>query len=268
MKTFPSVLILVCVIGLSACKEELIPIPAGLLVDQISSAETGDDYLLRIHVPADYEVSQLSYPVLYQLDGETTTGSVLKSYQELVNQEAIEELIIVSIDYVHDNKRTRDYTPTTLDQFDESGGAHAFFQFLDLELIPYIDQNYRTTSSNTLRGHSLGGLFASYALFTSSTLSRPFESYIIESPSWWWDDNFVIGQEYAYSEQHSELNAHVYFSVGEYEPASMKGPFELIRDRMLQRNYDGLRATFEILPDQDHLDVRENHKGLLEIFGK
>ena len=268
MHNYCFILVILFALASPACREEPIPIPDGLLTDQISSSETADEYLLRIHLPDNYEAVETAYPVLYQLDGETTTGSVLQSYEALRHQNIIDELIIVTIDYVHENKRTRDYTPTFLKEFDESGGAERFLRFLRLELIPHIDRSYRTTSDNTLRGHSLGGLLASYVLFEQDNSGYPFVNFIIESPSWWWDDNYAIGQEYNYSMQYNELNAHVYFSVGAYEPASMKGPFELIRDRMLSRNYDGFQSKFEILTGMDHLDVRENDRGLCEIFGK
>jgi predicted alpha/beta superfamily hydrolase len=61
--------------------------------------------------------------------------------------------------------RARDFTPTRTSGDPNSGGAPAFLDFLEHELIPFIDRTYRTnTSDRGLLGHSLGGLFALYAL--------------------------------------------------------------------------------------------------------
>lgn len=251
-----------------SCEEEIKPIPKGLIEEIFDSQQVGDTYIIRINLPESYIESERVYPVLYQLDGETTTGSVIKSYKNLTVSNYIQEFIIVTIDYKFDNKRVRDYTPTALDGFDESGGAAKFLNFLRLELFPYINDNYRTNQVNTLRGHSLGGLFASYVLFRSNDADAIFSNFIIESPSWWWDDNFSIGQEFEYAQNFDDLFAQTYFSVGEFEPASMKGAFELMRDRLQARSYNSFRSKFEILDHQNHIDVRENEKGLIEIFAK
>ena len=260
-------LVLVSLFILS-CQEDIESIPKGLIEETFDSQEVGDTYIIRVNLPQSYTENERIYPVLYQLDGETTTGSVIKSYKNLTATNHIQEFIIVTIDYKFDNKRVRDYTPTALSGFDESGGAVKFLNFLRLELSPYINSKYRTNQINTLRGHSLGGLFASYALFKNNDTDAIFSNFIIESPSWWWDDNFSIGQEFDYAQNFDDLATHAYFSVGEFEPASMKGVFELIRDRIQKRSYSSFRSKFEILDNQNHIDVRENEKGLIEIFAK
>lgn len=250
---------------ISGCREDVEPIPSGLTTFEFASPSVGDTYLIRIHLPESFNSSRI-YPVLYQLDGRTSTGSVIKSYNALQRRGEIEEVIIVTIDYVNRDERERDFTPTSHPEFGDSGGAANFLQFLTDELVPYINNIYSTDSEfgNTLRGHSLGGLFASYAMFQRSPA---FKNYIIESPSWWWDDNFTIGQEFEYAQENNDLDVTTYFSVGEYEGATMKGSFEVIRDRIISRNYPSFSAQFEILSKQDHLDVRENANGLKVIFG-
>ncbi len=52
--------------------------------------------------------------------------------------------------------RMRDYTPTNTAQMDKdfglegikSGGASTFVQFLEQELLPFIEQHYRTKSKD------------------------------------------------------------------------------------------------------------------------
>lgn len=258
-----SILSLLLIVG---CKEEITPIPKGLVTFEFPSQIVDETYLIRIHLPESYNPTS-SYPVLYQLDGSTTTGSVIQNYTRLQHSGNIGEVIIVTIDYVSNNARERDFTPTSHPEFRNSGGAANFLRFLTEELIPHIDSEYSTdiVFGNTLRGHSLGGLFASYVMFEGS---MAFKHYIIESPSWWWDDNFSIGQEFAYAQSNSDLPVSAYFAVGGFEGAIMKGSFEVIRDRLQQRNYPSFSAQFEVLPKQDHLDVRNNTNGLIAIFGR
>jgi predicted alpha/beta superfamily hydrolase len=72
------------------------------------------------------------------------------------------------------NQRFRDLTPTPAGQ-NGAGGGPKLLAFLKDELIPYITKKYPSNGSNILWGHSLGGLFVLYTLFTEPQL---FDAYI------------------------------------------------------------------------------------------
>lgn len=102
-------------------------------------------------------------------------------------------------DRIEEFDRSRDYTPTAFAPPDAdhflanspkdwkgSGGAPAFFDYLESTVIPFVEARYQVDrQERTLIGKSKGGLAASYAL-----LERPglFNKYVIISPSIWWDD--------------------------------------------------------------------------------
>jgi pimeloyl-ACP methyl ester carboxylesterase len=73
-----------------------------------------------------------------------------------------------------------------------NGGAEAFLAFVAEVLKPEVAKRYpeADTGKSILFGHSLGGLFAAYALLT-----RPgdFGAFISSSPSLWWDGFAVLG---------------------------------------------------------------------------
>lgn len=75
---------------------------------------------------------------------------------------------------------------------DQDGGADAFLDFLTDTLAPEIGRRYPEASGDDriLFGHSLGGLFTAYALLT-----RPeaFRTFLINSPSLWWDGFAING---------------------------------------------------------------------------
>ena len=74
------------------------------------------------------------------------------------------------------------------------GGADRFLEFIDGELKPWVNENFRTEPFEILGGHSFGGLFAVHVM-----LNRPdsFDAYIAVSPSLWWDDRVVFDYEIA-----------------------------------------------------------------------
>jgi len=58
-----------------------------------------------------------------------------------------------------------------------AGGADNFKKFMQEELVPFIDSNYRTVKNDrTIAGLSFGGLFAAYVLFAEPSL---FQRYIL-----------------------------------------------------------------------------------------
>jgi hypothetical protein len=94
---------------------------------------------------------------------------------------------VVNVYPNNQNQRFRDLTPTSGGQ-NGAGGGPKLLTFLKDELIPYINKKYPSNGSNILWGHSLGGLFVLYTLFTEPQV---FDAYIAADPSVWWDHGFL-----------------------------------------------------------------------------
>lgn len=99
--------------------------------------------------------------------------------------------------------------PATLD------AAGQFHQFISQELIPFIKTQYRTDpTKQILYDHSLSGLFVLYALFQEPTL---FQGYLSTSPSIWYGSKAILANESHYAQNHTDLPAKLYLSVGQQE---------------------------------------------------
>ncbi|MEM6802216.1 MAG: alpha/beta hydrolase-fold protein, partial [Bacteroidota bacterium] len=61
-----------------------------------------------------------------------------------------------------------------------AGNAENFLEYLAAEVIPYINENYRTLDHNIAVGHSLGASFILYSLLEKPNL---FRNYIAISPN-------------------------------------------------------------------------------------
>ena len=164
------------------------------------------------------------------------------------------EIIVVGIAYgaypgQEGNNRTRDFTPTAVQDFPSSGGAEKFFQFIRDELIPVIDTKYRTDPRDrTLSGASLGGLFSLYVLFENP---GTFNRYKISSPSIWWDNDVTFELEKKYAETHTDMPSRVFISVGDVEGTA--GACEKLVQAMNDRNYASLKLTSMVFEDAPHL---------------
>lgn len=148
---------------------------------------------LLIYVPSGYERDTTTrYPVVYLLDGDTHFHSVTGILDQLSGNEVCPKMIVVAIPNTH---RSRDLTPTRSlvlpgggqpDHLKTTGGGENFTAFIEKELFPYIENNYRTAPHRVLIGHSLGGLFAINTLLKHPQM---FDSYLAIDPSMWWDDH-------------------------------------------------------------------------------
>ena len=128
------------------------------------------------------------YPVLIVLDGNahfrSITGMVNYMSSGYNGNTRIPEMIVVAIQNVN---RRRDFTPDKIitKRENDSGGGDNFLSFLEDELIPELDQKYRTDPYQILFGHSLGGLLATHAYMKEKTL---FNAFIAIDPSFGtWD---------------------------------------------------------------------------------
>ena len=150
-----------------------------------------------VSLPASYRQSQRSYPVLYLLDGNwhfPVVASQVRYLSECGASDIIApELIVVGIENMD---RDKDFTPTHVPEYEgmefpTSGGAAEFQEFLTRELIPFIDDTYRTVDHRVLGGWSFGGLFTIYSMMQKPEL---FNAYLGISPSIWWEHERLLGE--------------------------------------------------------------------------
>lgn len=157
----------------------------------IHSNILNEDRTCLISLPDTYHDSSVidkKYPIIVLLDGyaffKTAAGIVHFMSSDRNRNHFMPETIIIAIKNVD---RERDFTFTKLKtkRPNTMGGGRFFLNFIEKELIPYLDKNYRTEARRTLVGHSLGGQFALNAYMDKNSI---FNAYISIDPSLWWDE--------------------------------------------------------------------------------
>ena len=123
----------------------------------ITSEKIGQRYDLLVSLPNDYRTSGKAYPVLYVLDGWHFPLMAFLQNNNIYS-ERMRPVIIVNISHGDVGAmaaRARDFTPTSTNQEPGSGGAGAFLDFLEHDVIPFVDRTYRTVPTDrALLGHS------------------------------------------------------------------------------------------------------------------
>ncbi|MEW2923085.1 alpha/beta hydrolase-fold protein [Muricauda sp. ANG21] len=158
--------------------------------------QIGSEYLIRsnilseqrqyfVSLPASYHTTKNRYPVMVISDGDYRFYQASGLLEFLSKQNRIPEMILIG---VANTDRTRDLTPTPIDNNASSGGADSFLRFIEDELLVQVDKMYRTNSYRLLAGHSLGGLFSVHAFLENSD----FDAFIATDPSLWWDNQIIL----------------------------------------------------------------------------
>jgi len=233
-----------------------------------------DKYLIQVGLPNSYYSSQMFYPVLYVLDGDFLFGITKGIADMLMFGKEIKDIIVVGISYgqgivVWNNKRTRDLTTggdTLLANGQHAGGADNFIKFIQYELFPVVNKNYRTNpDSSAICGTSYGGLLNSYILFKQPEL---FKNYIISSPSLNWRKKRTLKLETEYFRNHKELNATVYMTYGSLESKIFTNTIDEFISNIQMHNYKELRLVTRIFEGETHLSVPSTAftNGLKTIF--
>lgn len=222
-------------------------------------------YKLYVSVPEGYHDSRKRYPVLYLLDADYSFAIVHNIVEHLDQRDHLRPLILVAIAYDgplrYKLNRTRDYTPTHSPEGGYgpeyqkvSGGAPLFLKFIEKELIPFIEERYRTIPGDrALSGHSYGGLFTTWVFLTRPEL---FDRYIAISPSLWYDDEMIFALEKS-ARQTDRIapGTKLYLGVGEDENEIMPRDLRRFAELLDQHPREGLEVHSEVLQGETHNSV-------------
>ena len=149
--------------------------------DKFNMTSSVNDYTyeLSVFLPDNYEEEKdKQYPTLFLfLGGEHMFHAASGMSRLLSRHGEIPEMIVVGINNI---SWWKDLTPEKLEWKEEAGGGKDFLDFLSQQLLPHIDNSYRTTDHRIFMGHSLGGMYGIYMLSEAEQL---FDDFVLISPS-------------------------------------------------------------------------------------
>ncbi len=224
-----------------------------------------ENRLLNIYLPNGYSKDSLKlYPIIYLLDGSIDEDFIhivgLVQFGSFSWINLIPQSIVVGIANVD---RKRDFTFPTNNKKDKAdfpttGKSEDFINFIERELQPFIERNYKTDTIKTLIGQSLGGLLATEILIKKPEL---FDNYIIVSPSLWWDDESLLKD----TPTQYQSKKSIFIAVGKEGPIMEQTAKELY-DKLKLEKKENTNLYFEFFENQNHADAL--HLSVYHAFEK
>lgn len=145
--------------------------------ETINSEKLGESRAVKIQLPRGYDNNKdKAYPLIVVLDGDYLFEPVAGNVDFYSYWEDMPESIVIGINQV--DSRYDDCLYSGKNSLPIEKGA-AFFEFLGMELIPYIQKKYRTVNFRTVIGHGDTANFINYYLLKPDPL---FQAYISISP--------------------------------------------------------------------------------------
>ena len=260
----------------------------GTEVRVLHSEVAHQDYLISVALPFHYgEDPAKLWPVIYVLDANLYFGLVVDMVRAMnIRVDFCNELpdaFIVGIGYPVDGTleerlhqvmhlRLRDFVRARTESFEQfiqenfplpeavpSGNAAPFLRFVQQELVPMIEAEYRVDPADrTLLGHSWGADFALYVLFQHPTL---FQRYVVASPEPKLDD------EQSYADRHDNLPVRLHLVVEDMQ-AEEVARLESFAALLESRGYAGMSLTHQVLAQTTHCAMVPPafQSGLVAVF--
>jgi len=233
---------------------------------KLSSKILGEKRTILESLPAGYQTSGKTYPVLVHLDADPRPSSYGPSFYAIAeNMNAlgapIPEMIFLG---VTNTDRLRDMIPFPDASFPPAPGkAHDFLQFITQELIPDIKTRYRTTDFRILYGRSDSGLFALYAL---TAAPDAFQAIIASSPSLGRFPAFMADGVKALFRERPSLSTTVFIIYGDNEGPDVSGRVPELAVLIKKSSSENFVLGVKSVPDGGHIPKSSLEDGLRFIF--
>ncbi len=231
---------------------------------KIHSNSLNQDREIFVYTPIDYDwrVNE-HFNVIYVFDSQSREFFDYTSAITSFLSDGAKSFIVVGITSPYnenlDYSRNNDLLPVlqTKDAIDRygkySGNAVNFYDYVSTEIIPYIDNHYRTTNNKIVIGHSLSASFVLDAFINNSTL---FNNYIAISPNLAYENEKLVDKLVNFDYSKIEKPTYLYLSNAD-EGINYWQDWKPARDKVyiffnqLLKN-DNLKVQINEFPENNH----------------
>ncbi|MEM9052292.1 MAG: alpha/beta hydrolase-fold protein [Bacteroidota bacterium] len=207
--------------------------PSSFNTHIVQSKVLNEEREIIVRTPRGYSSdSSENYPVIYVFGGNSLTFSISNDLDLLIRTGHSKRALVVGVPNISQETRQRDLTPPFLKQdLDEKdspqGQADFYLNFVETEVIPLIEKNYRTSSERVAVGHSREGLMVMYSIMVKPKL---FNGHLALSPALWREENHFVDVFRAFIQESDTIPSKVFLTMGELEVDKMKNAFDLTAD--------------------------------------
>lgn len=219
---------------------------------QLKSEILNEQREIQIYLPEDYDSSNEKCPVIYVFDSQKYFLNAITYQQNLRFVEETPGFIVVGI-------KTKDQERNKLYNSESS----QFSNYIEKELLPYIDHTYRTLPSERV----FFGWQRAAAFGVEIFASKPnlFKGYFLASPT------FLTSQRISdvgvLLDKNIFLDNYLYFTLAEVETWSLDNTNSLA-ELLKEKANNNLRWKYDLFDNENHYSttVITMNRGLKSFF--
>jgi len=218
----------------------------------IKSSILNQDRTIQIYVPEDYHQSNEKCPVIYVFDSQKYFLNAISYQQNLRFNQETPGFIVVGIKTIN-NERGKLYNTE----------SSTFSNYIENELIPFIDSSYRTLKSERV----FFGWERAAAFGVEVFASKPnlFKAYFLASPTFLTAERISDVGELL--DKTPSLNNYLYFTLADVEAWSLDNTNSLAA-LLNDKAEDKLSWKYDLFKDENHYTttIITMNKGLKSFF--
>ena len=238
----------------------------------INSEHLDETRTLKIALPSEYENSIKNYPIILILDDGLLFNPTTAIVNQLSNTSRMPESIVVSLSpgEKHRNHFAPDlYNNHRNKMYNYGNHQEEFVNFLELELLPLLEEKYRTNHFKTFIGFSPSSAIGLYTLMNKPNL---FQAYICFAAANIIGDGFDKGErlierlETLYSQENIE-QSYLYVVSGSKDADSqpyINANVQDFNEKLSKLNGSNIQTRANLIQGEGHTDVIL--PGLLSAF--
>ncbi len=199
---------------------------------------------IKLYVPEDYD-EEKTYPLIVVLDAEFLFDAVMANAKFYSYFNQMPQAIVVGINQNYNNLRSKDCNYSDRTGLPDDKGS-LFFEFIGMELIPYLEDKYNLAPFRMAVGHSITANFINYYLFKDNPL---FSAYIVLAP------DLAPEMEYRIADrmQAFKTKKFYYLANGKLEDKDQAGRIGILNNNLksvdnesLAYYYDNFQETSDV----------------------
>lgn len=232
---------------------------AQVIVEDFYSEKLNQDRKLKILLPKGYsDNDKKTYPIVLVLDADYLFELVSGNTDYYSYWDEIPEVIVVGIN--QSENRYDDIMYSAQNSLPIDSGAN-FYEFIGMEVIPYIQSKYKTEIFGVAIGHGETANFINYFLLKKFPL---FNAYINISPDFAPDMINYLSERL----QLTKSKIFYYMATSAYDVPRIKKQTEELNSKLTQLDNPNLIYKFDNFQDHNHFTMPSQAipRGLENVF--
>ncbi|MFP2995543.1 alpha/beta hydrolase-fold protein [Spongiivirga sp. MCCC 1A20706] len=209
---------------------------AQVLNEEFNSYKLGETRKIDIYIPESYSAEdKKTYPLVIVLDGDYLFDLAVSNTKLYSYWEEMPEAIVVGVQ--QENVRIGDTKYNDDSGLPEERGA-AFFEFIAMELVPYITKGYKTANFKMIVGHDRTAAFLNYYLFKEDPM---FDAYVSLAPKF----APFMEERLADKLNGTEKRRFYYLATGENDDKRGRKAIKALNDKVKTSTNENLSFYFD-----------------------